>query len=635
MRSKYLVLVIVVVELSLLAPTVPAFFIAHSNKKIAAARPSLRAATALCTNPNDSIDSFASLTEAIAVALTHSALGNNHDDAQGSAVGWKSWMRPDDARRIGELLDGLDLHQEHFIRWIQLTPAPMIVDYSSALQQHVARDMNCANPAMDWNRIQCKLLYLPSGETLRGNLQSSPGTIIFGKLLCGGVSRYRLVGLTRRKVGVQTTTILVNGDDKSSSNNESSWLQYGGPERNYRALDIGPCMLVEIALLPEKTHIKTCDQAGNMILEDMMNIEEILLFKSCLNDKEVPVKKDRSTYRSRDNDFCEHVGGLQPQIDEIVRRVLDGRVVQSVRNNNNTPGDDFSQDLANQKKEMQELLDLGLEPVRGLLLYGPPGCGKSFLAREISKLLDARPAKIIAAPELLDRWVGGSEQIIRDLFRDAEEELAKCDGDPTLSALHVVVIDEIDAVFRKRAMLADDSGEATRASAVNQILAKLDGINAISNVLVIGMTNRKDLLDPALLRPGRLEVHIDIPFPDKEGRREILQIHLNALRIRGRLSQPLCQALDGKLAGNNESSMIRRLVFNLKSKLTGATSSKEINDLAADQWTGAFSGADLAGLVRCAGSIALARSRKLDSGDIYNLLITIDDVLQALDEVKR
>ena len=234
----------------------------------------------------------------------------------------------------------------------------------------------------------------------------------------------------------------------------------------------------------------------------------------------------------------------------------------------------------------------------------------------------------MAAPELLDKWVGGSEKLIRELFADAEAELAQCNGDPTRSALHVVVIDEIDAVFRRRSA-AEDSGEATRASAVNQILAKLDGVKALGNVLVIGMTNRKELLDDALLRPGRLEVQVEIPLPDQEGRREILQIHFEALRRRNRLSQPLCHAIDG--TRRDSTTLVASRSF---WKRCGAGHEWKIPDLANQRWTGGFSGADIAGLVRCAGSIALSRARA-DGGGILNLLITLEDVKLALDEVKQ
>ena len=230
--------------------------------------------------------------------------------------------------------------------------------------------------------------------------------------------------------------------------------------------------------------------------------------------------------------------------------------------------------------------------------------------------------------------------------------MAACNGDASRSALHVIVIDEIDGVFRKRTS-AEESGESTRASVVNQILAKLDGVNAIPNVLLIGMTNRRELLDEALLRPGRLEVQIQIPLPDQKGRREILQIHFRALRERGRLSKPLCCAIDGvamdrsEPTGNEKSDScsevttlgkknslkksLRKLARSLLS-ITGSAGRLSY-DLAADYATGGFSGADIAGLVRCAGSIALARSRQ-DGNGIEGLLITLEDVMLALEEVK-
>jgi vesicle-fusing ATPase len=256
----------------------------------------------------------------------------------------------------------------------------------------------------------------------------------------------------------------------------------------------------------------------------------------------------------------------------------------------------------------------------------------------------------VAAPELLDRWVGSSEKLIRSLFADAEAELASCNGDATKSALHVIVIDEIDAVFRRRSS-ADDSGEATRSSAVNQILAKLDGVKSIPNVLLIGMTNRRELLDDALLRPGRLEVQILVPKPDVEGRRDILNIHFEALRKKGRLSKPLCCAIDGvKYEGGSDKDEEDALLLQTKTSNSKQPSSSRKRDKLkkmakqlvpsvsnrnfdlAGAATQGYSGADLAGLVRCAGSMALSRTRSAGSG-IEELLITLDDVKNALNEV--
>lgn len=328
------------------------------------------------------------------------------------------------------------------------------------------------------------------------------------------------------------------------------------------------------------------------------------------------------------------VGGLQPQIDAIVRRVLDGRSLVTIFKH---VSDESV--LTRSRLEAEELSLLGLQPVRGVLLYGQPGVGKTLIAREISNLISRTPPKIVGASELLDRWVGGSERLVRELFHDAEEELQRCQmavpvGEEDMaylnSALHVIVVDEIDAVFRKRTD-SNDIGSNSRDSVVNQLLAKLDGVNALPNILLIGMTNRRELLDPALLRPGRLEVQIEIPLPQHSQRREILQLHFGALRERNRLSYPLRCAIDGVSPKNNDeepnNALERAKLFlgSLPSLRRSIT-----YDLAAE--TEGFSGADIAGLVRCAGSRALARVRKEGTG-VDCIVITLDDVKQAIYEV--
>ncbi len=171
---------------------------------------------------------------------------------------------------------------------------------------------------------------------------------------------------------------------------------------------------------------------------------------------------------------------------------------------------------------------LGVRHVKGLILYGPPGTGKTLMARQIAKMLNARDPKIVNGPEILNKFVGQSEENIRALFRDAEAEY-KAKGDS--SALHIVIFDELDAICKQRGGRSDGTGVGD--SVVNQLLAKMDGVEELHNVLVIGMTNRLDMIDDALLRPGRFEVKLEIPLPNREGRLQILRIHTAAMRSAG------------------------------------------------------------------------------------------------------
>lgn len=175
--------------------------------------------------------------------------------------------------------------------------------------------------------------------------------------------------------------------------------------------------------------------------------------------------------------------------------------------------------------------DMGLPHVKGILLFGPPGCGKTLIARELAKALKAKPPKIVNGPEILDKYVGAAEERIRDLFKDAEEEQAE-KGDA--SDLHIIIFDEIDSICRKRGTITNGTG--VHDSIVNQLLSKIDGVNSLNNILLIGMTNRKDMLDPALMRPGRFEVHMEISLPDAAGRVQILNIHTKQLASKGFLA---------------------------------------------------------------------------------------------------
>ncbi|MFO8115333.1 MAG: AAA family ATPase [Halorubrum sp.] len=151
----------------------------------------------------------------------------------------------------------------------------------------------------------------------------------------------------------------------------------------------------------------------------------------------------------------------------------------------------------------------GIEPPTGVLLYGPPGTGKTLLARAAATLSDANFISV-NGPELLNRYVGASEQAVRDLFATARE-----------NAPAVVFFDEVDAVSPKRR--GDDTGAGERV--VSQLLTELDGLEPLTDVVVVAATNRPGSIDRALLRPGRIEKAVETPLPDEAARREILAIH--------------------------------------------------------------------------------------------------------------
>lgn len=163
-----------------------------------------------------------------------------------------------------------------------------------------------------------------------------------------------------------------------------------------------------------------------------------------------------------------------------------------------------------------------LDPPKGVLLYGPPGCGKTLIAKAVANSVGKRMAEMrgegtggrearsyflhVKGPELLNKYVGESERQIREVFARAREKAEE--GHPV-----IVFFDEMDSLFRTRGTGVSSDMEST---IVPQFLAEIDGVERLRNVIVIGASNRQDLIDPAILRPGRLDVKIRIDRPDEK-----------------------------------------------------------------------------------------------------------------------
>ena len=228
-------------------------------------------------------------------------------------------------------------------------------------------------------------------------------------------------------------------------------------------------------------------------------------------------------------------------------------------------------------KDAYDYVDV--ESPKGILLHGPPGTGKTLIAKALAKMTESNFISI-KGPELLSKWVGESEKGVREIFRKARQA-APC----------IIFLDEVDALVPRRGSGGSDSH--VTENVVSQILTEIDGLEELNNVLIIGATNRLDIVDEALLRPGRFDRIIKVPNPDEKGRQHIFEIHTK--------KKPL--ASDVKIP--------------------------EIVKITDD-----FSGAEIAAVANRAAIAALKRYVSVKSKNVKEIKITQQDLIDAVDKVR-
>ena len=253
---------------------------------------------------------------------------------------------------------------------------------------------------------------------------------------------------------------------------------------------------------------------------------------------------------------------------------------------------------------------LGIEPPKGVLLYGPPGTGKTLLAKAVANEANAHFIAI-NGPEIMSKYYGESEERLREVFKEAEE-----------NAPAIIFIDEIDAIAPKR---EETHGEVEKR-VVSQLLTLMDGLKSRGKVIVIGATNRPDAIDPALRRPGRFDRELEVGVPDKQGRKEILQIHTRGMPIepefrrdkvieileeleRNETYRDAAEKAIAKVKKAESEEEIKKALREADERLYDEVKAKLIDALLEElaEVTHGFVGADLAALAREAAMAALRR----------------------------
>lgn len=258
------------------------------------------------------------------------------------------------------------------------------------------------------------------------------------------------------------------------------------------------------------------------------------------------------------------IGGLDKEIKDLFRSVLFTRLL---------PKDQFKLSK--------------LRHVKGCILHGPPGTGKTTVVRALANIIGTKNLTFVKGPEIYNKYVGQSEENIRSLFNPAKNDY-RLYGDK--SPLHIICIDEIDSLTTKR---GSNFGSGVDDKVLNQLLTEMDGLEEYDNFIIFGTTNRLDMLDEAILRPGRFDVKIKIGRPNLIARKSIIKVQLDGMHKANMLSNDI-----------------------------------NINKIA--ELTEHYTGADISGVVK--NAFSRASKRYIENKE--SIKITMDDILLSLKEIK-
>ncbi len=267
------------------------------------------------------------------------------------------------------------------------------------------------------------------------------------------------------------------------------------------------------------------DAGDRVAVNDSFGIQTVL-------SAETDARAQAMEIDERPNVGYEDIGGIDEQIREVREAV--------------------EQPLA--QPELFE--EVGIDPPSGVLLYGPPGTGKTMLAKAVATQTDATFIKM-AGSELVRKFIGEGSRLVRDLFELARER------EPA-----IIFIDEIDAIAARRTE-SKTSGDAEVQRTMMQLLAEMDGFEARGNIRIIAATNRFDMLDRAILRPGRFDRLIEVPEPDREGREKIFQIHSRGMNVDDDVDfETLAEETDGYSGAEIESVTTEAGMFAIRDDRT-------------------------------------------------------------------